>query len=313
MLCYATLERSWGIAVQETICLYLDLKSGEKADFEVIGLTAAAFAETVKEIAFILDPLADVRLEFDSADDASVSLNAVFKAFGTRDGQIGTVVGVIIGTSIAFVGDARQWGVGRLLDHYFPQEQVHQLSQTEITAACKGVTDGKVAREPIQKIYQQLDRDSAIESVGTITKRHTKPPNPVPRSDFEGRAGALPVIETSSNDRTVPSTERLTLISPVLLPANRAWRFLSPFGEDSYTIQDKKFLQDVLKGRAHLTLRAGIQITARIDTLEKFEGGVWIPKHRTITRVIKIHRSKKQEDLFSQKPKKPKGRPRKKK
>jgi hypothetical protein len=101
-------------AVEETISLYLELAPGKKPDLEVIGLAAAAFAEAVKEIAFILDPGMDVRLEFDSTTKASLSLNAVFKTLKTRDGQIGTLIGVIMGTSVAFVGDARQWTVGKL-------------------------------------------------------------------------------------------------------------------------------------------------------------------------------------------------------
>jgi hypothetical protein len=42
--------------VEEIITLYLGLKEGQRADFEVVGLSAAAFAEAVKEIAFILEP-----------------------------------------------------------------------------------------------------------------------------------------------------------------------------------------------------------------------------------------------------------------
>lgn len=48
-----------GGRVEESISLYLDLKPGEKPDLEVIGLAAAAFAEAVKDIAFILDPGAE--------------------------------------------------------------------------------------------------------------------------------------------------------------------------------------------------------------------------------------------------------------
>jgi len=42
--------------MEESITLYLGLEEGEKADFEVVGLSAAAFAEVVKEVAYILDP-----------------------------------------------------------------------------------------------------------------------------------------------------------------------------------------------------------------------------------------------------------------
>jgi hypothetical protein len=70
--------------LQETISLYLDLKPGQKADFEVVGRTAAAFAEAVKEIAFIIEPGMEVKLEFDSGTEGSLSLNALLKNANTR-------------------------------------------------------------------------------------------------------------------------------------------------------------------------------------------------------------------------------------
>lgn len=291
--------------MEETISLYLDLKKGEKPDFEVVGLAAAAFAEAVKEIAYILDPGAEVRLEFDSTTESSLSLNAIFKTLKTREGQTGTIIGVIIGTSIAFVGDVRNWSVNKLLDHHFSAEQRRQISDEDlerIANTCKDVVEGKIAKKPIQKVYKQLDRDAAIKSVGTVTKPNTKPPAPVPSEEFQVRAGLAPPVKTSPTDRVSKTTDRLTLVSPVLLPdaPNRVWRFMSPFGEFSYLIKDEKFFADTNKGKTHLTMKAGIQMTAKVETHEKLEGGVWVPKQRFITKVVRIHRSRRQSDLFAQ-------------
>lgn len=292
--------------MEETISLYLEIKEGEKPDFEVVGLTAAAFAEAVKEIAYILDPGMDVRLEFDSTTKASLSLNAVFKTLRTRDGQIGTLVGVIAGTSIAFIGDARQWTVGKVLDKMVATETRQSLTEDDIKRieqACNRVSDGKIAKEPIRKVYKQLGRDPVIQSVGVTNKPDIKPVSPVPQSDFPKRAGVVQPVQTSPKDRTAPSIERLTLVSPVLLAAtNRVWHFLSPHGEFSYYVKDDVFVDSIVSGQARLTLKAGIQITAKIDTFEVFEGGVWVPKRRSITKVVRIHRKRgqKQSDLFEQ-------------
>jgi hypothetical protein len=289
--------------LQETISLYLELKPGQKPDFEVVGLAAAAFSEAVKEIAYILDPGLEVRLEFESGTESSLSLNAVLKVLKTRDGQRGTLLGIVLGTSIAFVGDIRQWGSTRLLDHYFPKEERVQLDSADIeriASACAKVTEGKIASEPIKRVYKQLDRDGVITSVGTITAPNTKPPAPVPRSEFQIRAGVILPVETSPKTRTAPSTERLTLVSPVLLHAHRVWRFISQFGEFSYLMEDEQFLDDLLTGKRRLTMKAGIQITAKIETDEVFEGGVWTPKQRHIAKVVKIHKSPEKSDLFSQ-------------
>jgi hypothetical protein len=292
-----------GEVLEETISLYLELKPGQKPDMEVVGLAAAAFAEAVKEIAHILDPGMEVRLEFQNASESSLSLNAVFKTLKNRDGQRGTIIGVIIGTSLAFVCDVRQWSSAKLLDHYFSQEKRQQLSEEDITRialTCKNVADGKLAKEPIQRVYKQLERDNVIESVGTITQPNTKPPAPVSRADFNERSGVSPIVHTSPWERSTPSTEKLTLIRPVLLNSPRPWRFDSPLGEIPYRMDDKKFLKDVLDGKAHLAMKKGIQISAKVETDEQLHGGVWVVTLRKIIKVIRVHKKPPADDLFSQ-------------
>jgi hypothetical protein len=295
---------------EETISLYLELEPGKRADFAVVGLASAAFAETVKEIAFILDPGLEVRLEFKSGTEGSTSLNAILKTLKSREGQRGTIIGIVIGTSMAFVSDVRQWGSGKLLDHYFSEEKRQRLSEEDIkriAGVCQNISDGKIASSSIKQVYQQLRRDEVIKSVGTITKPDTKPPAPVPRSEFPMRAGVVPPVETTPRSRKAPSTERLTLVSPVLLHAQRVWRFSSPFGEHSYVMEDEKFVNDLLDGKRRLTMKEGIQITAKIETDEVFEGGVWTPKHRHLIKVVRVHNQPRKADLFSQS-KKPKAR-----
>lgn len=72
------------------------------------------------------------------------------------------------------------------------------------------------------------------------------------------------------------------------------------------------FLADALNGRFHM--KEGIQITAQVECHEEHEGGVWVPKRRTILKVIRRHRvrTNKQADLFAA-PKKRKAASKKKK
>jgi len=69
-LCY--LYGREAASLEETITLYLGLKPGERADFEVVGRAAASFAEAVREISYILEPDHEVRLEFDSGTEGSL-------------------------------------------------------------------------------------------------------------------------------------------------------------------------------------------------------------------------------------------------
>jgi hypothetical protein len=301
--------------LEQAITLYLELKPGEKADFQVVGLATAAFAEMVKEIAFIVDPTLDIRIKFESGTEGSLGLNGIIETLKTPEGRRGAIMGIVAGTAISFVQDVRNWGVSRLLDHYFPSAERSVLTPEDIERierAVNGVKEGKIAKDQARKVYREIERDDAIQSVGTITTPNSKPPDPVPRSEFTYRAGVALPSDTTQRSRTMKSTERLTLISPVLLLVeNRVWRFRSAGIEHSYYIKDEKFLGDLLAGRRRMPMKEGIQITAEIEVHEIFEGQVWVPKQRFITRVVRVHAKSKEPDLFSQ-PKKRKASKRKK-
>jgi hypothetical protein len=297
--------------VEETITLYLGLKAGQRADFEVVGLSAAAFAEAVKEIAFILEPGLEVRLEFDSGTEGSLKLKAIIKSLTTPESRRKALVAIITTIGLTLVNDVRGYGVGKFLDHFLAPEQRKELSEEDLARVARAVIDineGRIAKAPVQAMYKQLERDTNIESVGATTRPDDKPIQPIPRSAFLEKAGIAPLTEVSTKTRTIQSTERLTLISPVLLPSDRVWRFGSPIGEFGYFLKDEKFLNAALNGTLRLGLKKGIQITAQIETKEEFEGGVWVPKRREIIKVIRVHRRPEPEDLFAQPKKGKKGK-----
>lgn len=93
--------------VEETITLYLGLKEGQRADFEVVGLSAAAFAEAVKEIAFILEPGLEVRLEFDSGTEGSLKLKAIIKSLKTPKSRQAALVSIIATIGLTLINDVR--------------------------------------------------------------------------------------------------------------------------------------------------------------------------------------------------------------
>jgi hypothetical protein len=264
----------------ERISLYIGLEPGAKADFEVVGRAAAAFADVVKEIAFILEPGLEVKLEFDSGTEGSLSLNAILKSPSDKRAALIAIAMVVGGW---FVQDLRTYGVGKFMDAYLMPEQRKALSDEDIDRIAKrlqNVMDGKIAKEPVQQVYRELERDKAIKSVGTVSKPGTKPINPVPREQFQTVAGILPSVQTTPKKRKKTSRERLTLISPVLVEGPRHWRFRSNVGEFGYTIEDEKFLKSLLSGKRKIPMKEGIQITALVDTFEENEGNVWLIKDR---------------------------------
>lgn len=284
--------------MEETISLYIGLEPGKKADFEVVGRAAAAFAEVVKEIAYILEPGLEIKLEFDTGTQGSLSLNAILK---TPSDKRAALIAIAITVGGWFVQDLRTYGVGKFMDAYLAPDQKAALSDDDvdrIAKRLKNVMDGKIGKEPVQQVYRELERDKAINSVGTVSKPGTRPAKPVPREQFQTIAGILPPIETTPKKRKKTTRERLTLISPVLIEGKRHWRFRSGIGEFGYAIRDEKFLKSLLSGRRKIPMKEGIQITALVDTHEENEGEVWVIKDREIVLIERVHRAIDQNDLF---------------
>jgi len=286
-------------ATEERISLYIGLEPGAKADFEVVGRAATAFADVVKEIAFILEPGLEVKLEFDSGTEGSLSLNAILKS-PTEKRSVLIAIAITVGGW--FVSDLRSYGVAKFMDAYLAPEQKAVLTDDDvdrIAKRLKNVIDGKLAKEPVQQVYRELERDKAIKHVGTVSKPGTKPARPVPREQFQTVAGILPPVQTTPKKRKKTARERLTLISPVLIEGKRHWRFSSAIGEFGYAIDDEKFLKSLLSGRRKIPMKEGIQITAIVDTYEENEGEVWVIKDRRIVDVERVHRAVATYDLFA--------------
>ena len=287
---------------QETITLYLDLEPGDRADFEVVGRVSAAFAETVREIAYVLEPGLEFSLEFESGiEGGSLHLNAIFKEAKGK-AKRGVAIAIIVTVAGWFVKDLRTYGVSKFLDTYLAPDQRQQLSDADvdrIANALKNVIDQRIAKDKAQQVYQELRRDKKITRVGTAPAPNATPIDPVPRDEFPNRAGMIQPVETTPKTRTRKSVEKLTLISPVLLPTDRIWRFHSPFGEFGYIIRDEKFLKGLLSGKRRIPMREGIQITAKIETHEEQQDGVWVVVARFIDEVVRVHRGKVQSDLFA--------------
>jgi len=252
-----------------------------------------------------VNPSLDIRIEFESGTEGSLKLKALVKSQLTKARARAAILTVIGTVGVTLAADLRTYGVSKLLDRLFSIEQRQQLSDDDIERIAKAVTAverGKIAKEPVQEMFKQLSRDEIIESVGAVAKDDDKPEAPIPRSEFPVRAGIVKDVETSPKKRIKPSTERLTLISPVLILAQRAWKFRGPDGhEHSYIMADEKFLSQIFLGRKRVPMKEGIQMTADVETQEELIDGLWTITRRFIIKVKRMHRKiNRQADLFAQ-------------
>ena len=61
------------------LSLYLDLEKGATADLEVVSRAALAWSAAIKDLAFILDPSIEIRVEIASGTPGSFSLNSLIR------------------------------------------------------------------------------------------------------------------------------------------------------------------------------------------------------------------------------------------
>jgi hypothetical protein len=290
-------------STQQFLSVYLDIDEGKHADLVVVARASLALADAIEEIAYIIDPSLEVVLEFTSGTDGSLSLNTLIKSLKSKIAprpftllNIAMVVVTCLGT------DLRAYGVMKFLDHFLTPEQKQSLSDDDIrkiVQMLENAQNGKMAKPPIQRLYREIERDTVIKGIGATTVPGVKPSNLVPRDQFQERSGSK-IEEKKPEIRTRTTPERLTLVSPVLLPKDRSWKFYLPsIGEFGAKIKDEKFLAGLLSGRTHMQMRAGIQLDVELDTREEKMGNVWVVKDRSIKRVIRKPRIPSISDLFS--------------
>jgi hypothetical protein len=198
--------------------------------------------------------------------------------------------------------DLRTYGVVKFMDNVLSTDQRQSLSDEDIkriTDALQNTLDGKIAKTPMQHLYREIERDTAIKGVGATIVPGVKPADIVPRHQFPERSGEA-IDENQPQKRTRTTNERITLISPVLLPKDRAWKFYLPsIGEFGARIKDEKFLASLLAGRRRIPMRAGIQLDVELDTREEKSGNVWVVKDRSVKHVLRVRRAQSPATLFS--------------
>ena len=92
------------------------------------------------------------------------------------------------------------------------------------------------------------------------------------------------------------------MISPVLAPGERRWKFKTATGEFGAPIKDATFIDNVLSGRVDIRLKAGLVLDVELETTEVFSDGAWQIDHRAVTRVYGWHNEPVQEELAGFRP-----------
>ncbi|WP_375194767.1 hypothetical protein [Sphingobium sp.] len=276
----------------EPISLYFALAPGQKADMEVAARAAIAFADTIKELAALFDPMAAVRIELESGSESSLGLNALIRKIkgfpANHPGWFAFLVAVAVNVS----GDVRSWAVGQILDYMSSKDApqaVQRLDKKDAEAIAEEVAamlKNDIAKASTRQIFKEVQRDPAIVGVGVTAHHRTKPAVLIPRSDFGRASGEGREVENLVKARVGSERMRVTLKKPRLEAVVSSWRFQhGSLPEFSAEMRDREFLRAFEEGRIDLPLRIGTEMDVELETEQEFEAGVWVIKKRSITKV----------------------------
>jgi hypothetical protein len=308
------------------LSLYLDLKPGEAADLDVVAKAALQWSAALKEIAFIVDPSCELRIELESGTAGSLSLNAKLRAIGpaiktaagnamAAAGQMKaiatdpqTVRTVVISVAIWAAMNGAEYAFGRLLDYMTGADappEAAALSDEDKADIARRVVEAlrnESATKPVRSMYRELERDTAIVGAGITARPGKRPEHVVPRERFSEMAAQPEPQVQEADKRTVPERMRVRLVRAILERGDKRWGFRGPYGEFGAPVKHAEFLDAVLSGTSPVPMVEGIEMTIDLETSEELEGGVWVPKKREVVRVLELHPPSTQSLLFPSPP-----------
>lgn len=293
MVGISQIDKEWGDE-EAAVTLYFDLADGRKADLETAARTAIAFAEMVRHIAGHADFTAEVRIELESGTPGSLGLNAVIrwaKGFASRHPIL---VSIAATTLLNLQGDIRSWTTGKVLDWLNGADAptaARALSSDERKALAEEISNlliKGIAERERRQIFYEASKDPVITGIGATGIPGKRPSVIVPSEDFARLAGQPVAEEVSSKSRLQTTIMTVTLVRPRLKAEVASWRFQQgALPEFSAEMKDRAFLDAMADDRINLPLKVGTEMEIELEVEEAFEGGVWVVKKRSVTRVIR--------------------------
>lgn len=277
------------------ITLYLGIPQGYHADLATVSRIGLSFTELVSEIAHDLFPDADIRVEAVDATEGSFGWNTLTRIY--LDAKAGVLTGARrypkVGLLTAYVAlrilnNAVDWSQDQIMDWMAGKDAPAEVrgmtraEMAEIAADIASLIRRGVAEQPADRIFKDAKKDSVVDSVGVTARKAVRPEILIYRPQFDT---SRPVEVEAEQHRVRSQDMSVTLISPVLAPGERRWKFATASGEFGAPITDAKFVDDVLSGRANIRLRAGLVLDVAVEIKESSVDGVWHIDHREITRV----------------------------
>jgi hypothetical protein len=268
------------------LSLYLDVEKGALADMAAVAKASLAFTELVREVAYLIDPSLEVRIQLKNGTEGSLSLNAFLRDLKDPVTRRKTLLAVAIAVGSFLALQTASWTWEEGLDALFAEDELSEQDRREIEEIARRVSKENVARPERQRLFEALSEDPNITGVGATMQHGKRPDTLIPREEFQTRAG-LDGAGEEPDERFREDRLWITLVSPFLADAHRRWKFRIGDEELGVYMEDHVFLERVLQGRTFLPMREGMELDVTIQLHEQHLGGdTWkIAGHQTILQV----------------------------
>jgi len=277
------------------ISLYVALEAGSRGDLEVISRAAIAWAEAIREAAFLTDPFLEVRVELVSGTESSINLNSLIHAVRGTISDRKKLRSIAIGIAAFFAHDALDWARGKGYDALWDWVRTeYGIVVEELTVDEKRDAEQIVQRIATSKstgaksrtVYEELRKDPVVTGVGIAFQPGVRPNHIVPRSEFAERAGSAEIEQETISRRTETDRLTLTLAAPEISGSDNKWKFTlagktlwARMGDDEF----KNRLRPGSDSAPHMV--TGIRMDVTIETDQELRNSVWTTINQTIVKV----------------------------
>lgn len=274
----------------EPLVLYLDLEENSFIELETSYKIEKAFEAALKELLFIIDPSAELKICLVSVTEGSISFNTLLRIINQKNKDVNLdLKSIVYACMVWFALQTAAHTYDKILD-YITSSPAHieltkeQKNYIANRVAC--IIEKRIAHQQVQLIYRAAHADKAIKAIGSTRTFGSRPNELVPRSEFPFRAGMTDEVVHGAS-RTRHTEEIATLVSPVLLhDTNRKWRFRGEHGEYGASIKDEDFLNKAVNGALGMHMVEGIQFFVQMEIKEEFKDDVWQIKDRFIKKIM---------------------------
>lgn len=288
-----------GVARDEAVSLYLDLKPGERVDLEVAATAAIEWSRAIKAAAVTVEPGFEYRVRLIAAKPGSSKWLAAIERSpinqAAKDVKAGfeaapLILRLAVGAAVFAVTT-----VYPTYELYFGEDEGFTPKQREeLEEAFKTAIQDPAVKAHRQAMYWEVQQDRNIIALGggVPDSEDWRPPAMVPADRFAEGDGLFEVRlpEEKEGQRTIYQTLDVILVTPRLVNAELSWTFRQEGipGQFNAKMRDAKFLVALERNDIQENLRANIPMRIKLEIKEVRTDGEWKVRRggRSVVEVV---------------------------